>query len=160
MSVSRSSVSAIALAAGLALGASPQGARAQDDVTVIEFTQTGCQFIESEAGVDHGFTPTEKADCEAINAETQDARLGEENTLVLEPGQYIFRVTNTDVPYMLGFYLRSESVLDRPFLPSVSGGGLYEGVSKDYVIDLEEGEYVYSCPLNTTPDYKLVVSGG
>ena len=97
---------------------------------------------------------------EAINDETQGDRLGEENTLHLKPGNYVFRVTNTDVPYMLGFYLRSESVLDRPFLPSVSGGGLYEGVSKDYVIELEAGEYVYSCPLNTTPDYKLVVSDG
>jgi len=158
MTIARTSASVFALAAGLVLGASGQGAFAQDDVTIIELTQTGCQFIESEDGVDHGYAPSQKADCEAINAETQSDRLSEENTLHLKPGSYVFRVTNEDVPYMLGFYLRSESVLDRPFLPSVSGGGLYEGVSKDYVIELEEGEYVYSCPLNTTPDYKLVVS--
>jgi hypothetical protein len=160
MTISRSSASALALAAGLVLGASGQGAFAQDDVTIIELSQTGCQFIGSENGIDRGYAPTQKADCEAINDETQGDRLGEENTLHLKPGNYVFRVTNTDVPYMLGFYLRSESVLDRPFLPSVSGGGLYEGVSKDYVIELEAGEYVYSCPLNTTPDYKLVVSDG
>ena len=27
-------------------------------------------------------------------------------------------------------------------------------------VTLEPGEYVFSCPLNTTPDYKLVVKGG
>ncbi len=155
----RISAATSALAAGLLLGVFVLPAAAQDDVTIIELTQTGCQFVESEGDVDHGYTPSEKADCEAINSGTVDERIGAENTLNLEPGKYIFRVTNTDVPYMLGFYLRSESVIDRPFLPSVSGGGLYEGVSKDYEIELEEGEYVYSCPLNTTPDYKLVVSG-
>ncbi len=42
-------------------------------------------------------------------------------------------------------------------LPSVSGGGLMTGETQNYEIDLTPGEYVYSCPLNTTPDYKLVV---
>lgn len=147
-----------AFSAGLLIAAATSG-HATEDVTVIELTQTGCQFVESEGGVDHGYMPSQKADCETINAETQDQRIGDDNTLHLEPGKYVFRVTNTDVPYMLGFYLRSESVLDRPFLPSVSGGGLHEGVTQDYEVVLEEGEYVYSCPLNTTPDYKLVVGG-
>ena len=160
MPLLRTATSAAILGSTLLIGSISQGALAQDDVTVIELTQTGCQFIESEGGVDHGYTPGEKADCEAINADTLGERVGDENTLHLMPGRYVFRVTNTDVPYMLGFYLRSESVIDRPFLPSVSGGGLYEGVSKDYEIELEEGEYVYSCPLNTTPDYRLVVSDG
>ena len=33
------------------------------------------------------------------------------------------------------------------------------GKSRDYAIDLEPGEYVYSCPLNPTPDYRLIVNG-
>ncbi|MBT5432141.1 MAG: hypothetical protein P8Q36_07340 [Alphaproteobacteria bacterium] len=160
MTTNRHLFSTLTLAAGLSLAALGNSASAQDDVTIIEFTQTGCQFIGSEGGVDHGYMPSRKADCENINGQTQDERLGDESTLHLEPGKYIFRVTNTDVPYMLGFYLRSESVLDRPFLPSVSGGGLHQGVTQDYVIELEEGEYVYSCPLNITPDYKLVVGEG
>ena len=158
MTTKRSILSFLALAAGLATAAS--GLQAQDDVTVIALTQTGCQFLESEGGVDHDFVPTQKADCEQINAETASERIGDEHTLHLEPGSYVFRVTNIDVPYMLGFYLRAESLIDRAFLPSVSGGGLHQGVTKDYAIDLEEGEYVYSCPLNTTPDYKLVVGEG
>ena len=76
----------------------------------------------------------------------------------LEPGKYIFRVTNQDVPYALGFWLRGKGIVGRATLPSVSGGGLGTGITKDYVIELSEGEYLYSCPLNPTPDYRLVVS--
>ena len=42
---------------------------------------------------------------------------------------------------------------------SVSGGGLSPGKTRDYAVTLEPGEYVFSCPLNTTPDYRLVVKG-
>jgi hypothetical protein len=42
-------------------------------------------------------------------------------------------------------------------LPKVSGGGLTTGKTQDYHIDLKEGSYVYSCPLNPTPDYPIVV---
>lgn len=45
----------------------------------------------------------------------------------------------------------------RARLPSVSGGSLTTGRTKDYAIELKAGDYVYSCPLNPTPDYKLVV---
>ena len=31
------------------------------------------------------------------------------------------------------------------------------GVTLDYEITLKEGKYVYSCPLNPTPNYNLVV---
>jgi len=75
-----------------------------------------------------------------------------------KPGKYIFRVTNENVEYPLGFYLRGEGLLDKARLPKVSGGGILKGVTKDYEITLEEGDYVYSCPLNSTLDYKLVVS--
>jgi hypothetical protein len=53
--------------------------------------------------------------------------------------------------------LRGEGIAGRVTLPSVSGGGLLAGKTQDYVIDLQPGEYVYSCPLNPTPDYRLVV---
>lgn len=125
---------------------------------VIELTQTGCQFIESENGLDHGYVTHAKADCDRINAETSSERLAQARTLELEPGRYIFRVTNRDVPYELGFWLRGAGLLDRALLPSVSGGGLVTGASQDYEIELEAGEYLYSCPLNTTPDYYLTVS--
>ena len=127
--------------------------------TVIDLTQTACQFLEAENGINHGFDTAKKADCQAINKKTGEERLAGAKTLELKPGKYIFRVTNQDVPYTLGFWLRGKGVVGRATLPSVSSGGLGTGITKDYVIELREGEYLYSCPLNPTPDYRLVVSG-
>lgn len=147
----------LGLAAALLLAAA--GVQAASDARVIDLTQTACQFIESEGGVERGFTSTRYEDCEAINARTGEARLAEAETLVLKPGRYIFRVTNRDVPYELGFWLRGASLIDRVRLPSVSGGGLLTGKTQDYAIELKPGEYVYSCPLNPTPNYRLIVEG-
>jgi len=124
---------------------------------IIELTQVPCQFLESEQGNNHGFRSTNIKDCEAINAKTAATRLKAAKTLQLKPGKYIFRVTNRDVPYELGFWLRGDGIAGRVALPSVSGGGLLTGKTQDYAISLKPGEYLYSCPLNTTPDYKLVV---
>ena len=144
-----------ALALGTVLASDPAAA---EEAAVINFTQVACQFVESENGVDHGFTATKKADCDAINAKTAAGRLAEAKVLELKPGKYIFRVTNQDVPYQLGFWLRGAG-WGRLTLPSVSGGGLTLGATKDYAISLEPGEYLYSCPLNPTPDYRIVVKG-
>lgn len=124
---------------------------------VVVLTQVACQFVESENGVDRNFTTAKKADCEAINAKTGKQRLAEAMPIHLKPGKYIFRVTNKDVPYELGFWLRGSGI-GRVTLPSVSGGELKTGATRDYEIDLVPGDYVYSCPLNTTPDYKLIVA--
>jgi len=134
------------------------------DPTVVTLTQVGCQFLESENGVDRGYKPKSEEDCVKINAKTGTERLGEAETIALKPGKYIFRVTNKNVPYQLGFWLRESdyqpgSPLHKLSKISVSGGGLTPGVTKDYVVDLKPGEYLYSCPLNPTPDYKLVVKG-
>ena len=148
-------LAAVALTAAVASGAQRASA---SEATVIALTQIPCQFVESENGVDHGFTTTRKADCDTINARTGAERLATAKVLELKPGKYVFRVVNKNVPYDLGFWLRGKG-LGRITLPSVSGGGLSMGVTRDYVIDLKEGEYLYSCPLNTTPDYRLVVKG-
>ena len=34
-----------------------------------------------------------------------------------------------------------------------------ERLAQAKVLELEPGEYVYSCPLNPTPNYRLVVKG-
>ncbi len=149
------------LAAGiLTLSGPVAGAQ---DATVIELTQIPCQFIESENGVDRGFTTTRKADCEAINARTGAARLAEAKAIELKAGKYIFRVTNRSVPYDLGFWLREQDYnwknpLHQLTKISISGGGLSLGTTRDYAVELTPGEYLYSCPLNTTPDYRLVVT--
>lgn len=139
---------AVALGSGPAQSAPPR---------VIELTQLPCQFLESENGADHGFRSRQATDCEAINAATGARRLAAATPLELPAGRYVFRVTNRSVPYELGFWLRGAGVAGRAALPSVSGGGLTSGRSRDYEIELKPGRYVYSCPLNPTPDYPLVV---
>lgn len=136
---------------GAPLGATAHAAQ------IIELTQVPCQFLESEGGVNRGYTSRSIKDCEAINAKTVKQRLAEAKPLVLKPGKYVFHIANQNVPYELGFWLRGATVAARITLPSVSGGGIMPGGSRDYEIDLKPGEYVYSCPLNNTPDYKLVV---
>jgi len=128
---------------------------------IIELTQTPCQFLESE--IDHDFTSTQKSDCDAINARTAEDRLKKAPVISVVAGDYIFRVRNKNVPYELGFWLRDtdydwRNPLHKLTKTSVSGGGLTEGKSQDYAVTLKPGTYLYSCPLNTTPDYTLVVT--
>jgi len=124
-------------------------------VPTITLTQTACQFIEPENG-DQNYQVNSYMGCEEINHVTADKRLEKSGVLQLKAGEYVFRVYNKDVPYVLGFWLRGEG-LGRITLPSTSGGGIQTGGYKDYRIKLIKGEYVYSCPLNPTPDYKLTV---
>lgn len=156
----RNHLSPVLAAALFALAGFAGSAWASGEPALIELTQTGCQFVESENGIDHGYKTTRKEDCEAINAKSGEKRLADSKVLHLKPGKYTFRVTNKNVPYMLGFYLRGDGVLNYATLPKTSGGGLTLGTSKDYTIELKPGSYVYSCPLNPTPDYKIEVSAG
>lgn len=126
--------------------------------TVIELTQVPCQFLESEKGVDHGYQSTNASDCVTINKSSSAQRLSMTTPLELKAGDYVFRVRNKNVPYALGFWLRGKGLLARAKLPSVSGGGLTTGTTKDYAITLKAGKYLYSCPLNPTPDYPLIVT--
>jgi hypothetical protein len=152
---------ATAAVAAFAFGAPIQAA---EDATVIELTQVPCQFLESENGVDHHYTTEKKEDCDAINAETATERLAAAKVLNLPAGSYIFRVTNQNVSYPLGFWLReadynANNPLHKVTKTSVSGGGLTTGATLDYEVELEAGtEYVYSCPLNPTPDYRITVN--
>lgn len=146
------------LAAGLTAAALVAPVQAAEEAQIIELTQTACQFVEIE-GKDHGYSSNSKADCSEINSKTGDERLAKSEVLKLKPGKYIFRVKNENVPYALGFWVRGDGIVNRATLPSVSGGGLTQGTTKDYEITLKAGEYVFSCPLNPTPDYKLVVEG-
>lgn len=137
----------------LSAGASGTGAA---EPRVVNLNQVPCQFIESEGGIDHGFKSVRSEDCEAINRSTAGKRAALP-VLELKPGKHIFRVTNRNVPYELGFWIRGASLKERATLPSASGGGLTAGKTRDYAIDLRPGSYLYSCPLNPTPDYKIVV---
>lgn len=133
-----------------------------DAAQVITLTQTPCQFVEAENGIDHAIKATSAKDCEAYNRQTQAERLKTAKALTLKAGTYTFRVKNENVPYELGFWLRDKDYnwknpLHKLTKTSISGGGLTTGISRDYEVELKPGEYLYSCPLNPTPDYKLIV---
>ena len=87
--------------AALAAVSMTSSASLAQDATIVELTQTACQFVEAE-GKDHGFKSTRKADCEAINAKTAEERLKTARVMTLKPGKHVFRVTNKNVPYGLG----------------------------------------------------------
>ncbi|MCG8691763.1 MAG: hypothetical protein MI806_11195 [Minwuiales bacterium] len=149
-------------AAAVLLAGSPEPARAGPP-KVITFTQVACQILEAENGVNHNFETTRRADCERINAQTRTKRLAEARPIRLKPGSYIFRVTNMDVPYELGFWLRDKDYdwrnpIHKLTKVAVLGGGLMSGQTRDYIVELKPGRYIYSCPLNTTPDYELIVA--
>jgi hypothetical protein len=140
------------------------GAALAEEPKLLELTQIGCQFLESENGVDQGFKPKAADDCKAVNKKTGSDRLAKAKPITVKPGKYIIRVTNKNVPYELGFWIRSEGFnsfnpIDRLKKVNVSGGGLTTGKSRDYEVELKPGRYTYSCPLNPTPDYTLVVKG-
>ncbi len=150
-------------AAIVALSLTSVPVAAAEGAKVINLTQTGCQFLESETA-DHKFKTMKAADCVALNAKTGADRLAKAPVLKLAPGRYVFRVSNRDVPYELGFWLRSKGYdwknpLHKVTKTSVSGGGLVKGATKDYEVTLKPGEYEYSCPLNPTPDYRIIVGG-
>ena len=156
MAIKGSGLKALAFGfAGLILGAVlilPSYSSAAGPV-IVTLTQTPCTIIEAEESP-REFVSSGYDDCKRINKETAGERVFK--VLRLKAGPTVFRVTNRNVPYPLGFYVRGKG-LKRLTLPKVSGGGLDTGKTMDYSIDLVPGEYLYSCPLNPTPDYPLIV---
>lgn len=136
---------------GVFLFATP--AAAFSETQIIELTQIPCTIVEAEREAT-SFKAASYDECKAINRKTAGERAF--NLLKLKAGPTIFRVSNANVEYPLGFWVRGKGV-GRVTLPSTSGGGLMRGQTKDYYVVLEPGEYLYSCPLNPTPDYPLLV---
>ena len=152
-------------AGGLALAALlvvTQDARSAGS-RIIEPTQMGCQYRGSENG-DRGFEPQSAEPCDQLDAEAGSERPAEAEVLKLEPGTCTFRVSHAEVPYEHGFWIRqADCQLGKPVHKltetSVSGGAVFTGQTKDYELELERGEYVYSCPLDPIAGYKLGIEG-
>src|SRR5437867_518111 len=117
-------VSLIILSSVFSLNAFAKDVEIKVHGNVITFTQVPCQFVESE-GKNLDFKSSSKSDCQKINGETLAKRAIK--PLVLKPGKYTFKVTNSSVPYEVGFYLRGTG-WGWLTLPKVSGGGLFKGV--------------------------------
>lgn len=83
--------------------------------------------------------------------------------LNLKPGKYQFKVTNQGVDHEVGFVIQAAkdaqaSPMETAVENSFSQWTIADGkTTTSGVVELKAGEYVYSCPLNPTPKYKLVV---
>ncbi|MDZ4727464.1 MAG: hypothetical protein SH817_15005 [Leptospira sp.] len=122
---------------------------------IITLNQTPCKFNELDNRIGK-ITAASFSDCEKWNSDSITKNLEKIKTLELKEGQYTFRVSNHGIPYEVGFYLRGAGI-GRIYLPSISGGGLFDGITKEYTVSLKKGIYKISCPLNPTPDYELIV---
>jgi len=83
--------------------------------------------------------------------------------LTLSPGQYQFQVTNATVDHEVGFVIQKASDKDADLMKtaiksSFTTATVAPGATQSSgVVNLTPGEYIYSCPLNPTPQYTLTV---
>ena len=80
--------------------------------------------------------------------------------LKLKPGKYVFDVTNKGVDHAVGFVITPKGKTDQQdhIQSSYLSQTIKNGESaKSGEVTLGKGEYVYFCPLNPTPLYRLVV---
>ena len=83
--------------------------------------------------------------------------------LQLKPGKYQFKVTNLDVNKELGFVIQKASDKNMDVMKTALENSFTTALIKKGdtqltgVVELKEGEYVYSCPLNPTPHYTINV---
>lgn len=85
----------------------------------------------------------------------------ETKELTLKAGEsYVFEVTNAGVDHKVGFVVAPEGKTDQA--NHVANAYLSKTIkngesAKSKVVTLDKGEYVYFCPLNPTPQYKITV---
>jgi hypothetical protein len=87
----------------------------------------------------------------------------ETKTLNLKPGKYQFEVTNKNVDHEVAFFLQAEADKGKKEMSSTVPNSLLPKMLKQGesaltgIVELKKGSYVYSCPLNPTPHYSIVV---
>ncbi len=81
--------------------------------------------------------------------------------LTLKSGTpYVFEVNNKGVDHAVGFVIAPEGKTDQEhhIQSAYLSKTIKDGESaKSGEVTLEKGEYVYFCPLNPTPQYKITV---
>lgn len=124
-------VSVLTIICALCINQSLKAQTMEKDVTIVELIQTEGQF------------------------ETQE--------LNLNSGKYQFKVVNKNVDKDLGFVIQKEEdknsdLMETAVTNSFTTAAVKKGeVQYTGIVELKDGNYVYSCPLNPTPHYKLIV---
>jgi hypothetical protein len=87
----------------------------------------------------------------------------ETKTLNLKSGKYQFEVTNKNVDHEVAFFLQKEADKGKKEMSSTVPNSLLPKMLKQGesavtgIVELKKGSYVYSCPLNPTPHYSIIV---
>lgn len=80
--------------------------------------------------------------------------------MTVSPGEYIFEVKNSGIDHEVALVLAPEGKTDKAdhiqaaYLKETVKAG---GTATSNLVNLTPGTYVYFCPLNPTPHYKLIV---
>jgi hypothetical protein len=115
---------AFALIASLGLAVgTPHAQHSGDDVTRIHLTEKNGYFQAKETLMD------------------------------LEPGTYVFEVTN-DAGKMVGFQLQDLKTEEQ-----LAMGPIEPGKTKEYEVEISSNGFRYRCPINPTPWYEVNVGG-
>lgn len=83
-----------------------------------------------------------------------------QKAITLSEGTYVFEIANVGVDHEVGFVLAPKGKTDadhhikNAYVTKTVGTDTKQS-SKE--VTLTKGEYVYFCPLNPTPQYKLIV---
>ncbi|MCI4650972.1 cupredoxin domain-containing protein [Phaeodactylibacter sp.] len=78
--------------------------------------------------------------------------------LTLEAGAYQFEIINNNVGKDVGFVIAPVAQPDQHIKEAYVTEAVKNNTSqKTNIVNLAPGEYVYFCPLNETPQYKLTV---
>lgn len=108
-------------------------------------------------GMAHKSTMVQKSEVKNIKLEQTKGEFSVQQ-LTLKPGKYQFEIVNNNVGVDVGFVLAPAKSPDQHIKEAYVTQAVKNNTSqKSNMVDLKEGEYVYFCPLNETPQYKLVV---
>lgn len=83
-----------------------------------------------------------------------------QKALTLSEGTYVFEIANVGIDHEVGFVLAPKGKTDADH--HIKNAYVTKTVAKNSKqnskeVTLTKGEYVYFCPLNPTPQYKLIV---
>ena len=110
------------------------------------------------------FTITLSVSAQEVKTVSLEQTKGEftQKQITVSEGNYVFHISNNDVGTDVGFVLvpagadatDAKNHIKEAYVTKVVATGT-TGTSKEVM--LKKGEYNYFCPLNKTPQYKLIV---
>jgi hypothetical protein len=120
------------------------------DRPAIRLTVAGCRVEEAEPDFSVA-DPTREACVEANRLQFASRS---QRALVLSAGLWRLVVENRHPDRDAGLWIRRA---DDPSATVLSAGGAFPGEEQTYEVELTPGDYLYSCPMTPTVDYRLEV---